>query len=593
MSNSRSNNRRSTEVFFQWAFAISPFPSYLPQYFSILQQLSSSSSSITNENIGSGVGGGTNNDFMYHSNDNIVESAEKALQLRKRRGQQQQQQQQSFISSSSSVDGMDLLLGTTTSTSKSFEGCSNNNTNISENNNISTIDTGLSRATVLLLLSAHLLRLLHFHGVILLIEERDGDELSRGLEFDPLLLAAVSEASDTAASSLLGPSSSTTMDVSTTTLIAALPSSSQGGGGETETLSLQWDLLGQSISMIIMQLMLLHTMMLLRRRHTTTTTTTAKGGMNAPTKQHHSSHDSLTTPSPNSRSNPLLSNSSLSSLRMDLGYSPTDNNNNSSSSSSPKMNQNSTALLISSWIQRHIQRCYRATSTHLLHLYSPHAILQTHSFFEYLEVLLLSSLSVKLIFDYHWFPQYGSHVVELLKQMSIILESCLALPQAIRNYRNGSTRGLSAVMVVGWVAGDFFKLCYFLLQIFGNAKKNSGSGSSSGSNNNVVFVWGCLFSLLLDSIVGVQIARHQPEAVECWKRSMRNLKQHWKKTKNKDKDDANEQRQESRKGGVGMLVTTCISTILHWVCKIRPWIKIVLLLSMIIMVLITLRMVFI
>jgi hypothetical protein len=147
-------------------------------------------------------------------------------------------------------------------------------------------------------------------------------------------------------------------------------------------------------------------------------------------------------------------------------------------------------------------------------------------------------------------------------------------------------------MVVGWVAGDFFKLCYFLLQIFGNAKKNSGS--SSGSNNNVVFVWGCLFSLLLDSIVGVQIARHQTEAVECWKRLMRNLKQHWKKTKNKDKDDdANEQRQESRKGGVGMLVTTCISTILHWVGKIRPWIKIVLLLSMIIMVLITLRMVFI
>jgi hypothetical protein len=590
MSNSRSNNRRSTEVFFQWAFAISPFPSYLPQYFSILQQLSSSSSSITNENIGSGVGGGTNNDFMYHSNDNIVESAEKALQLRKRRGQQQQQQQQSFISSSSSVDGMDLLLGTTTSTSKSFEGCSNNNTNISENNNISTIDTGLSRATVLLLLSAHLLRLLHFHGVILLIEERDGDELSRGLEFDPLLLAAVSDASDNAASLLVPSSSSSTMDVSTTTLIAALPSSSRGGGGggETETLSLQWDLLGQSISMIIMQLMLLHTMMLLRRRHTTTTTTTttAKGGMNAPTKQHHSSHDSLTTPSPNSRSNPLLSNSSLSSLRMDLGYSPTDNNNNSSSSSSsssPKMNQNSTALLISSWIQRHIQRCYRATSTHLLHLYSPHAILQTHSFLEYLEVLLLSSLSVKLIFDYHWFPQYGVHVVELLKQMSIILESCLALPQAIRNYRNGSTRGLSAVMVVGWVAGDFFKLCYFLLQIFGDAKKNSGSGSS----NNVVFVWGCLFSLLLDSIVGVQIARHQPEAVECWKRSMRNLKQHWKKTKNKDKDDANEQRQESRKGGVGMLVTTCISTILHWVGKIQPWIKIVLLLCMIILVLIT------
>jgi hypothetical protein len=135
--------------------------------------------------------------------------------------------------------------------------------------------------------------------------------------------------------------------------------------------------------------------------------------------------------------------------------------------------------------------------------------------------------------------------------------------------------------------------CYFILQIFSGTKnKNSSSSSGSSSNNNVVFVWGCLFSLLLDSIVGLQIARNQPEAVECWKRSIHNFKQHWKKTKNKDKDDdaASEQRRESR---IGVLVTTCISTILHWVGKIRPLMKIVLLLSMIITVLITLRVVFI
>jgi hypothetical protein len=557
---------------------------------------------ITTDDVGS-----NDNDFMYHSNDNIVESAEKALQqlsLRKRHaGLQQQQQQQSIISSSSSVDGMDLLFGTPTS--KSFEVSNNtaniseqlnhcNNNNIMNNNNAVIIDTGLSRATVLLLLSAHLLRLLHFHGVILLIEERDGDELSRGLEFAPLLLAAAAAsgaASSVDATALLV--SSSAMDVSTTIIAAALPSSSrEGGAGETtETLSLQWDLLGQSISMIIMQLMLLHTMMLLRRRRTTTITITSKGimgGINAPTKQHHS-HDSLTTPSPSSRSYPLMTNSS-SSLRMDLGYSPTDNNNNSpSSSSSPKMNNNNAdntktsaaaSSFISSWIQTRIQSCYRVTSTHLLHLYSPSAILQTHSFFEYLELLLLSSLSVKFIFDYHWFPRYGAYVVELLKQTSIVLESCLALPQAVRNHRNGSTVGLSAVMVGGWVAGDFFKLCYFLLQIFGGGKTNSSS------NNNVVFVWGCLFSLLLDSIVGLQIARHRPEAVECWKRSIRNFK-HWKKT-NKDKEDD----AVSEQPGRGMLISACISTSRYWMGRIRPLMKIVLMLSMIITVLITLRMAF-
>jgi hypothetical protein len=44
------------------------------------------------------------------------------------------------------------------------------------------------------------------------------------------------------------------------------------------------------------------------------------------------------------------------------------------------------------------------------------------------------------------------------------------------------------VMVGGWVAGDFFKLCYFL--------SNMMRGGESG---NIVFVWGCLFSLALDS----------------------------------------------------------------------------------------------
>jgi hypothetical protein len=141
-------------------------------------------------------------------------------------------------------------------------------------------------------------------------------------------------------------------------------------------------------------------------------------------------------------------------------------------------------------------------------------------------------------------------------------------------------------MVGGWVAGDFFKLCYFLLQIFGGGKTNDSS-----SNNNVVFVWGCIFSLLLDSIVGLQIARHRPEAVECWKRSIRNFK-HWKKT-NKDKDDDDVSEQRLREGrGRGMLVTACISTSLYWMGRIRPLMKIVLMLSMIITVLITLRMAF-
>jgi hypothetical protein len=72
------------------------------------------------------------------------------------------------------------------------------------------------------------------------------------------------------------------------------------------------------------------------------------------------------------------------------------------------------------------------------------------------------------------------------------------------------------VMVGGWVAGDLFKLCYFLMNLF-----------EGGNSGNIVFIWGCLFSLTLDSIVGIQMARQQPKALEWWKRMQRCFR-HWK-----------------------------------------------------------------
>ena len=130
----------------------------------------------------------------------------------------------------------------------------------------------------------------------------------------------------------------------------------------------------------------------------------------------------------------------LFSLRgMDLRHTGQNNH-------SPRGNGNANTSSSSSWllyVRTKWRRLYRATTLHLLHLFSPYAILQTHSFLEYLELLLVSSMTVKLVFDYHWYPRYGVHFVEWLKQTSIILESCLALPQAVRNQRKGTTEGLS------------------------------------------------------------------------------------------------------------------------------------------------------
>lgn len=81
-------------------------------------------------------------------------------------------------------------------------------------------------------------------------------------------------------------------------------------------------------------------------------------------------------------------------------------------------------------------------------------------------------------------------------------------------------------MVGGWVAGDFFKLCYFLFSMIG------AEDEDDGANNVGVFALGCLISISLDSIVGLQMALWypQPETIEWQERIMRSVR-HWKTNK--------------------------------------------------------------
>jgi len=163
-------------------------------------------------------------------------------------------------------------------------------------------------------------------------------------------------------------------------------------------------------------------------------------------------------------------------------------------------------------------------AVHLQYLFSPSNILHEHSFPQYIELLFISSMVVKLIFDYHWYPLYGIRVVNGLKHTSIVLESCLALPQTIRNYKKKSTDGLSVVMVGGWIAGDLFKLFYFLFNML----------RGDTNNNNGVFVLGALLSISLDSVVGFQMLKTKPGAIEWQKMILRKIRQR----ANKDGDMA-------------------------------------------------------
>jgi len=421
-------NSITYEHLFQWAFAFSPFPSYLPQYISIIKQLSVDN----NHNIN---GGQQNIATTSTSTSAVVDRGDS---LRKRNYHHDPAPistplnyvREMMIPNPPRSIGLQLP---TNSKSKSFDDdqiidTQNSNGSMDEDRgvNFSSVkpDTGLSRATVLLLLSAHLLRLLYFHGIVL-----EGSEI------------------------------------------------------------LQYDLLGQSLSMIIMQLLLLHAMMLVHRKHQTRRqkkrTSEIKG---------HCSTDSLllsSTPPPPPMSGQMRINTSITLKQGNAPLTPRNGRQ-------------------TKW--RHL---VHSIAIHLHHLFSPHNILFEHSFIQYIELLFISSMVVKLIFDYHWYPLYGMRVVNGLKHTSIVLESCLALPQTIRNYNKKSTDGLSVVMVGGWITGDLFKLFYFLFNML----------RGDTNNTNGVFVLGALLSISLDSVVGFQMMNSSPEAIEWQKMILRKIRQ--------------------------------------------------------------------
>lgn len=371
-------------------FALSPFPSYLPQYVSMMRQLSSLSSTGADrldrwdEAEASSTNGASPTEWTDRANGDV----------RKRHSE---------MAPSSTADPVG------TPSKRRFS--------VADRETKKQYDTGMSRVTVLLLLAAHEVRLLYFHGVLL------GERASRQQNV------------------VVGSES-----------------------------ALKYDLLGQSIAMIIVQLMLLHGMILLRRRSSTTIRRVGSAGQISPTNS--------------------------------INSSP--NDSRGERRSTPPM---------------------RSTLIHFKHLFSPSRILKQHTFLDFVELLIVSSMIVKVAFDYHWYPMYGDQVVESLKNVSIFLESCLALPQGIRNYRNKSTDGLSLFMVLGWVGGDAFKLMYFVY----NMLILSGEGKQ---NDCATFIAGCLVAIFFDLLVVFQLTVWYPTPGVLRLRSRIEMAlRHWKTNK--------------------------------------------------------------
>lgn len=107
-------------------------------------------------------------------------------------------------------------------------------------------------------------------------------------------------------------------------------------------------------------------------------------------------------------------------------------------------------------------------------------------------------------------------LIHIYGTFSVLLESSLALPQIITNYKSKSTLGLSLIMVMCWINGDIMKFIYFRKISQNNEEDISGDESENDdsnertSPNQIMFEAGCIFSLLLDLTVGIQMIHLYP-----------------------------------------------------------------------------------
>ena len=166
----------------------------------------------------------------------------------------------------------------------------------------------------------------------------------------------------------------------------------------------------------------------------------------------------------------------------------------------------------------------------LLH---PKRVWQYNTLSEHIQFLSLLFASIILYCRLWLFPTFFADGVDRVRNVSVLLESCLALPQAAQNYLRRDTAGLSVVMVVGWILGDFMKLVYFLIQtpvglgggggtgsaseaalaaaVAGAAVPGGSSGDSSpGTAAMKVFAAGCIVALALDIFVLAQLVFWYP-----------------------------------------------------------------------------------
>lgn len=326
----------------------------------------------------------------------------------------------------------------------------------------------MSPISILILLLSHLLRLVYFWGQHVWLPANTKAKLMRQMKEG-------------------GDSGSVEDSLSLSTQVA-----------EQENESVQYDLIVQSFVMVGIQLLLVKAMTRSRmKRH----------------KQTLDDHDHNDVTSSSAFSFAFARPKQQSSLSLYKGQG------SSGKSSSGKWRRRDFIALGLYYIRYVLAKLF-----FLLH---PRRIWQYRTLQEHVELLTLIVVTVLFYCRVWLFPIYGVEAINKIRNISVLLESCLALPQVAQNYLRKDTRGLSVVMVAGWMMGDFMKLVYFLIQsprgastaseaavaaaVAGAAVPGGGGGSSTpGGATMQIFAVGCIVALLLDCFVMIQLVLHYP-----------------------------------------------------------------------------------
>mmetsp|Transcript_12411 Transcript_12411/g.18621 ORF Transcript_12411/g.18621 Transcript_12411/m.18621 type:complete len:240 (-) Transcript_12411:27-746(-) len=96
-------------------------------------------------------------------------------------------------------------------------------------------------------------------------------------------------------------------------------------------------------------------------------------------------------------------------------------------------------------------------------------------------IVAIVSVFSHFLYEYEWY-------VGGLGSLAAFFDSVLGLPQLIHNHLAKNTTGISVLMVIGWVSGDFLKVAYYLAK-----------------GVPIVFLYGAALQIAIDMIVAFQL----------------------------------------------------------------------------------------